>query len=581
MATFSGAWHALADYLAVRGPRTFFTLPGDDLAVLSAAERCGLRPVLTRDQRAAVHMATGFAVQSGRATLCAIGKGPAVANAMSGLLEAWCAGAPLVLVSGGTGADRRGSGAFQEVDQLPLLSSLTKWSHRVDDPERVAPAVVRAFQIAAGGVPGPVYLELPDHLCQVPVPRRGPWPEPPVLATGGPVRTPPALLQVLRRARRPVLLLGGGMRHAADPSALAELAVRMSAAVFVTASGRGTVGEDHPGFCGLAGLYTPELARPLWESTDLVLAFGTRLEETTTFPSGFAPPGTPVVQVNLDPAGWSAEVSGPRVLGDGSAVARQWLNALDRAPTDAMDDSSTDEAERDSWRARVTACRGAMHVAATAELAAMGRSSRIHVAEVLAALAAVAPADRILVQENGLQDMWSYFYPYWSCPEGSGSIVPSEQTTLGFGTLAAAGAALATDKRLVVSFGGDGAFAVARSELPGLVEAGVGVLFIVLDNGGYGWLEHQWRTTAGGRSRYRFVQPGACPSLAPEGVWRTRVQMKSELGMALARALDVVAEGNPAVVEIPVDLSDVPPGISELHGDFPGAGVVPSPVTSS
>ena len=598
-----GAWHAVVDYLRTRGPDTVFALPGDDLAVLRALDHSGVRAVLCRDQRSAVFMATGYAMQSGRAAVCVVGKGPAVTNTLTGLLEARCSGAPVALIAGGTGADRRGSGAFQEVDQLPLIAPLVKWSHRVDHPDRVAPAIARAFQIAQYGPPGPVYLEIPDHLIDVEVPQPRPWPDEPVLAGGDAGPAAAALLPRIRRARRPVLLLGGGLRHTPDSDAVAGFAARIDAAVFVTASGRGSVDEDHPNFCGLAGLYAPEPARRLWRETDLVIALGSRLEETALFPAGFAAADVPVIQVNVDPAGWSAEVGGVEVLGDAGAVVRQWLaltnpdahpTAPPTAPPTAHPDAHSDAhsaaggvgADRGGWRAAIAGCRRQVHEQARATLAQQAGSARIHVAEVLAALDVAAPPDRILVQENGLQDMWSYFYPYWSCPAGAGSVVPSEQTSLGFGTAAAAGVALAAPGRLVAALVGDGAFGIVHNELSSVADAGVGVLYVVLRNGGYGWLAHQWQPLATDDSRYRFVRPGA-PLCVPrhDRVWHAVIDVKGDLGKVLAEAVDVVASGSPAVVEVAVHLDDVPPGIADLDGDFPGAAVavpatdVPVPAT--
>jgi acetolactate synthase-1/2/3 large subunit len=191
------------------------------------------------------------------------------------------------------------------------------------------------------------------------------------------------------------------------------------------------------------------------------------------------------------------------------------------------------------------------------------------VLDVLDALDGAVPRDRILVQENGLADMWSYFWPYWTCHTRGGSVVPSEQTTLGFGAAAAVGVALAVPDRPVVAFVGDGAFNLFRADLATAAGAGVGVLYLVLDNGGYGWLQHQLTENAVESSgRFRFADPagtapagsdlaGPVPGRGPGH--HERVTRRGDLAAALARGWARCAAGQLAVVEIAVRLDDTPP----------------------
>lgn len=554
--SYPGPWHAVADWLVSHQVPVVFGLPGDDLALLPALEPTGIRLVLCRDQRAAVFMAAGWALAAGRFAVCVVGKGPALTNTATGLLEARSGAVPLVLLAGGTGADRRGCGAFQELDQLAVVQSLVSWAHRVDDPTRLPAALDRAGCLATAGPPGPLYLELPDHLLGRPVPRTRPWSAPPRrLPTAVPAQT----LAPVLASRRPVLLVGGGLRGRNADRVVERFAERTGAAVFVTASGRGAVDERHPAFCGLAGLYTPAAARPLWQRADLVVAAGTRLEETAVYPSGFAPAGVPVVQVNLDPAGLSCEVSGPKLVGDAAGVLAGWLAHLDAAPPPERHAGPDPD-----WAAAVRQARAAVHAAAAARLADPADADRLTVPRLLAELDRALGPDRILVQENGLQDMWSYFFPYWVCGPGSGSIVPSEQTSLGFGAAAAGGAALAAPGRTVVALVGDGAFGMVGNDLLTLAREGVGVLYVVLRNGGYGWLQRQL-DDRGGPTRFRFLHPDEeLPVPRHRNVVHAAVTGLAALRRALADALVAVREGRVAVLEVDADPADVPDEIAEL-----------------
>ncbi|MFE7316685.1 thiamine pyrophosphate-binding protein [Streptomyces sp. NPDC057555] len=559
------AWAAVADHLHHLGTRAVFGLPGDDMALLAALEPTDTRVVLCRDQRNAVFMATGYALATGRPGVCAVGKGPALTNALTGVLEARSAAAPLILIADGTRLDRLGTGAFQELDQLTAVRPYVKWAARADTPERLPALLEKAAAVAVNGTPGPVYLELAEQVVDAAVPRPGAW-RPAAPQRPGP--DPDALAATARRiaaARRPLLLVGGGARHRNADRRIERLAERLGAGVFSTASGRGVVAEDHPLYCGVSGLYAAPPADALWREADLVVAIGSRLEETATFgwPDGAAEQ-LPVVQAVLGEDGLALERPGAHVLGDAGRIVAGWRELL------------ADHRAEGAWADRVRAVRAALEQRAAdrAEQAAKAApAGTVPVAGVLAALDRAVPAERVLVQENGLQDMWSYFFPHWTLGTGGGAVVPSEQTPLGFGAAAAAGVRLALPAgRPVVAFVGDGAFHLFRSELPSLADAGVAVLYVVLDNGGYGWLQANLDRVSGTGSRFAFTaarSTGTAGLAAAYGLGHRRVTDAAELDAALAAAWQEVAGGTTSVVEVAVALTDTPPGMAGAAGDFP------------
>ncbi|WP_428953912.1 thiamine pyrophosphate-binding protein [Streptomyces sp. cg35] len=557
--TAAAAWATAASVLTASGVRTVFGLPGDDMYALQAAHDAEIRFVLCRDQRNAVFAATGYAIQSGEPGVAVVGKGPAVTNTVTGLLEAAASAAPLLLLAGGTGAQHRGSGAFQELDQLAVVAPLVKYAARVDHPDRLVPTLQRALLIARHER-GPVYVELPEQLLAE---ATAATPEalaaPAVAETAHEVAAPvgSAALDALRTARRPVLVVGGGMRHANTDGAVERLAERLGAAIVSTASGRGAVDEDHPHFCGLTGLYTPEAAAGLWAEADCVVALGSRLEETATFqwPQAVGR-GIPVVQVNMAAADFATAFQGPKVLADAGPTVRSWLDRLPERP------------DGGHWARAVHTELGSGHRELLAELAG---SPQLHIAEVLRALDEELPADRILVQENGLQDMWSYQYPLYSCAAGAGSVVPSEQTSLGFGAAAALGVKLAAPGRPVVAFVGDGAFAMAGADLPTAVAHSGGLLYVVLRNGGYGWLQVQLDQRPEPLGDHAFVDPETVRAEAPAlpGLHQVTVRDKASLAGDVARAWEKCAAGEVVVLNVPVRLADAMFGADVAGGDFP------------
>lgn len=562
--THPTAWAAIADYLRHLGTEAVFGLPGDDMALLGELERSDTRVVLCRDQRNAVFMATGYALAAGRPGVCVIGKGPALTNALTGVLEARSAAAPLILIADGTRLDRLGTGAFQELDQLAAIRPYVKWAARIDHADRLPGALEKAAALAVNGTPGPVYLELAEQLTTAPVTRSGPWrpvtaqrpaPDHDVLA---------ATAERIAAAERPLLLVGGGARHRNTGRRIERLAELLGAGIFTTASGRGTVAEDHPLYCGVSGLYTVAPMDALWQEADLVIALGSRLEETATFgwPEGAAQ--LPVIQAVLGEESLVMERPGDHVLGDAGRIVDGWAGLL------------VGHRPADGWPARVRTVRAALaQRAADRAEEAMKRvpDGAVPVSQLLTALDRAVPADRVLVQENGLQDMWSYFFPHYALGADGGSVVPSEQTPLGFGAAAAIGVRLAEPAgRPVVAVVGDGAFNLFRSELPTVADAGAAVLYVVLDNGGYGWLQSNLDRVSGPTSRFSFTTPrptGTEGVARAYGLGYARVSAADQLPAALAAAWRQVAAGTTAVVEVAVALPDTPPGMTASAGDFP------------
>ena len=554
-----GSWHAVAKLLAEAGVEVVFGLPDDDLHALDALHAAGIRLVVCRDQRNAVFMATGYALRSGALGVALVGKGPAVTNAVTGLLEAASSGAPVLLLSGGTAAERRGSGAFQELDQQAVVAPLVKSATRVEHPDRLAPAVRRAVLVATSGATGPVYVELPDHLLKADVPV--PLPAPPVERPASvPVAGDSAALDVLRHARRPVVLVGGGMRHRNAGGVVERFAERVGAALSCTASGRGVVDESSVRFIGLAGLYASDRAKALWDEADCVVVLGSRLEETATYGwPGALGTTVPVVQVNVDAAGVATQYAGPVVLGDGADVCAAWLEqVVDSAPVE--------------WSKRVDDVHHGLRADHRREVADLAAKPQLHVVEVLAALAAELPADHVLVQENGLQDMWSYSFPRFECAHGAGSVVPSEQTSLGFGAAAAIGVKAAAGDRPVVAFVGDGAFGLFDADLPTAAAFGSGLVYVVLRNGGYGWLHSQLGPHNRDLAGTALVDPAAVTAQAPalRGVHQTTVT-KESLRADIADAWRRSQEGEVVVLNVPTRLEDALFADHELGGAFPAA----------
>lgn len=545
--TVDSVWDRVAGGLTVHGVDTVFGLPGDDMAILGAFQRRGIRVVLVRDQRHAVYQAIGYGRISGRPSVCFVGKGPALTHAATGLLEARSLRHPLVLLSSNVPLSRLGTGAFQEFDPIETLGRLTVGAIRVDT-DTVLSGLAEAFELSTSRGRGPVIVEVPEGLPAAPAERVDP---PRHGRTSIDVPVP----DTVRRARRPLVVVGGGCSGIGLEDDIVDLVERLGAAVVVTASGRGVIDETHPAFLGLSGLYAPAEAAALLPSVDVIVALGSRLEETATFGWDTAlAPGCWIVQVLDDESEFGPTWATERIVADVADAVRAWRTALPAVsghPTWAATVAAAHAALRGEGRPVPVTTRGAIP----------------RVRDVLSEVDAALPTARVSIHENGLQDIWSYVFPSWVVRRDAACLVPSEQTPLGFGMAAARGVTLG-DPRPVVVIGGDGAFASVGPDLAAFAEIDSPVLVVVLTNGGFGWLEAN-RRHAGAPFSFlgsRTVVRGLC---AAYGLDHEDCADAAELAGSVRRAWRRAEAGRAVVLEVTVSLEDVAPGFEELAGDFP------------
>jgi len=541
------AWVEVARFIEASGTNPVFGIPGDDLSILKALEGRNISFVVAKDQRNAMFMATGYALASRKLGICIVGKGPAVTNTLTGVLESRASCAPVVLIAVGTARHRLGARAFQEFDQVAVIKPLVKWAYRIEHVSQLSWAIQRASFLAINDCPGPTYIEIPEDLAD------GTATD---IKYDPPVRHHPHLSAAaaaevegfIKRLERPIFLLGGGALDGRRTVAYEELAAKVGAAVFTTASGRGAANERHPLFCGLAGLYTAKPLRELWEHCDGLVSFGSRLEETATLLLDSKRLRGCVLQINVTGEEMSTTYSGPKIVASCDGIT-------DRLSHDHAFES------RPAWSDQIRRSKAVAIQTRAAALEEAKLAGDFSLLTLMEQLEAALPRDSILVQENGLLDMWSYFYPSFTLGADQRSIVPSEQTSLGFGVAAAMGAKAAKPDRPVIALVGDGAFNIARADLFTSVDYALPVTYVVLNNQGFGWLEYQWRKY--GFENKRFGLQSSFATIGC-GVAHLPVENIGNFRTQFAAALERNTQGQTAIVDVRVTSLQPAPGVEDF-----------------
>jgi acetolactate synthase-1/2/3 large subunit len=292
-----------------------------------------------------------------------------------------------------------------------------------------------------------------------------------------------------------------------------------------------------------------------FQEADLLVTVGSRNEEFQTGAWRIFPPRAQLVQIDISPfeigRNWLPNVA---IVGDAKLVLAALLDAL---PTTARPQWSTRCAE---W-GRAKQAYEALVAAECMRDELPLKSKRI-----VYELNQVFGRDTILVHENGSQDLWSYYSPYYRVLDLDGVVAPGEQTCMGAGVTGAVGAKLARPDRKVVCVTGDGAFQMLGQDVPTARQYGVPVTWVVLNNYGLGWPKYGQKLLG---ERYIAVDYESQPQFAELAqaceCYGERVEHPSQVRAALQRALQENLEGTPAVLDFIVDPWDLPEGFHVFH----------------
>jgi 2-hydroxyacyl-CoA lyase 1 len=498
----------------------------------AACARAGIRLVGVHHQQAAAMMAAAHNYVAGRLVAAVIlSAGPAITNAVTGVLVAHDNGWPLIVLGGRRPLGMRGMGTFQDLDAVPILQSITKFAGLVASTAEIVPALDHAYAVATSGRPGPVYLDLPEEALA--------GAADPDVAAPAPVRVgaradPVAIAQAARLlggARRPAVLVGEALRWSAPFDELAALVGRLDAPFATSPIAQGFIPDDHP-LCAHA------IRAPMLAGADVVLTAGARLDWMFRFGAEIA---RDAKRIHLDVDGLGMPANDTTTLvfgGDPKLTLADLLAAID----DAGPRAPRDEAwHTDLARRRVEQERAGDAIVRQGPMP-MGE------ARLALALRRWMPRDAIVAIDGNrilaaAQRHLPSFLPV-------SRFTPGHNGCMGTGVPFAIGAKLAHPDRPVVVLTGDLAFGLAAMEMETALRLRVPIVVVVANNNGNGGgLSERKTYPPDAPDRYTLFRPGIRYDelVRALGGFGAHVEHADDLAPALDRA---VASGIAACIDV-------------------------------
>jgi acetolactate synthase-1/2/3 large subunit len=483
---------AIAETLKVYGTEYFFLVTGGDQDLWIALQDAGIRMVLCRSEKGAAYMADGYARVSGKPGFVYGQYGPGVANVVAGLADAYWGMSPVISLTTSIRTVSKDRYEYQELDQLPLHSSVTRWNKAIVRPERAAEMVRSAIRAATGAIPGPVHLEIPSDMLRAeielpPIYKDPPFGQVPSLRTAPPQDAVGPIVDALLEAERPVLIAGSGVLISEAWDEVEALADALSLPVATSMGGKGAIREDSDLALGLIGRYSRKVANDIVRECDLALVVGCRLGGLVTDSYTVPPPSTRILHIDVDTnvlgATYREEVS---IQADAKLALQAVLNEVAQRNV---------RRGRTAWARQATERVKAWRENLQREVS-RGADQPIHPGAVINALRAVLSPEDIVVADTGYMGSWTgAAYPVTA----PGRRFVRANGSLGWAFPAALGAALAAPDRCVACVIGDGGIAYHLAELETALRNEIPVLAVVLDNGCLAFEYHEQKFNWGNR----------------------------------------------------------------------------------
>jgi len=475
---------ALIKSLLDEGVDTIFGYPGGQIIPVFDClydYKDKLNHILVRHEQGATHAAQGYARTSGKVGVALVTSGPGATNTITGIADAMLDSTPIVVITGQVPSSLLGSDAFQEADVVGITQPIAKWSYQIRKAEDIPSAVARAFYIASTGRPGPVVLDitkdaqngfLENYKYEKATFIRSYQPKPdikqPEIDTAA---------KMINEAKKPLILLGQGVILGNAEKEFLAFAEKSGIPVASTILGLSAIPSDHPLNVGLLGMHGNIGPNRKTNECDLLIAIGMRFDDRVTGDLETYAKQAKIIHFDIDKAEINKNVKvTARVLGD----------VKDTLP---LVTSLIDQRTFPEWLGEFKECYNTEYdIVIKEEL--FPTSGQLKMGEVIHKVSEATDNKAVLVTDVGQHQMMAV--RYFRYTQSRSLVTSGGLGTMGFGLPAVIGAKYGAPDRTVCLFVGDGGIQMTIQELGTIMQYGVDVKIILLNNHFLGMVR-QWQ----------------------------------------------------------------------------------------
>ena len=525
--------------LEEEGVDTIFGYPGGTVTDLfdELYKTDSINLVLPRHEQGLIHEAEGYAKSTGKVGVCLVTSGPGATNTLTGLADAHYDNVPLVCFTGQVPLSLIGNDAFQEVDIVGMTRSITKYCVTVRNRKDLGRIIKMAFHIASTGKPGPVLVDIPKDIQA----ESGPSEYPDHVDIRGyklndsvHIGQLKKAYKLLKSAKRPLILAGGGINIAKANDKLLAFVEKMDVPVVTTIMGKGAIPTKHALYIGNCGMHGKYAANKAVSECDVLFSIGTRFNDRITGDLNEFAPKAKIVHIDIDTASISRNVVvDVPIVADANIVLEKLIEWAETKKT----------AE---WKSQIAIWENENPLG-------MRRDKGMTPQMIMEHINSNFP-ESIYVTDVGQHQMWAT--QYLELDEGSQLLTSGGLGTMGFGLPAAIGAKIANPDKDVVCISGDGGLQMNIQELATSIVQGAGVTICCLNNYYLGMVRQMQQLFYGKRysatclRRRKSCPPDckgpnkACPPYTPDfvklvesyGGVGIRVEKEEDIDAAFAEA---------------------------------------------
>lgn len=543
--TITGA-QALIKSLLAEGVDHVFGYPGGAImpvydALYDYSDK--LCHILVRHEQGAAHAAEGYARVTGRPGVVIVTSGPGATNVITGLSDALMDSTPLVVVTGQVASPMLGSEAFQETDVVAIALPITKWATQVRSADEIPSVIARAFYIASSGRPGPVVIDIAKD-AQVGKMTWKPYVKCKFIRSYNPDPQPieqklKEAAEMLKEAERPLILAGHGVTISGAEAELKELAEKLDAPVGATLLGLSAMPTAHRLFKGMIGMHGAIGPNYMTNKADVILGIGMRFDDRVTGPLATYAPNARIIHIDIDPSEGGKNVRTDCFI---NSDARNALAALLKL---------VKKRRHPEWLAGFNRCDAVEKESVIIPEIAPERGP-MKMGEVISLVSKAFRHEAVIVTDVGQNQMFAARYSRHKLPRSM--VTSGGLGTMGFGLPAALGAKIGVPDREVVLYVGDGGLQMTIQEFGTIMQYGVDIKIVVLNNNFLGNVR-QWQAMFFGSrfSQTPMLNPDFSVIAAAYGITAENVASREELPGAVSR---MAAHKGAYLLNVSIDATD-------------------------